>query len=129
MLGELPVRERAHMHDADDLAVGQQRSTHQGPDALGQQHGVDDPVVVDLAEDHRLGKGRDPAGETRAERYPRTLPDLFLQAAGRICDEVTTGSVHQQHCRGIGSQRFLGPAHQLVEQRLRLQPGQRRIGD
>ena len=127
--GEGAGTECPHVQDTDDHSPGPQRSTHEGPDALVQQDGVDHLGVIDLSQDHRAVFRRDPPGETPAERDPHPLPHLFFQPARGRRDQLPGGGIQQQHGGRIGLQGVFHPADERLQQSLGIQRGQRRISD
>ena len=129
LVSECAGAQRAHMQDADDLAFSQQRGTHQRPDALLQQDGIDDLGVIDLVNDHRAALRRDPPGEAPPHRYLHALLDLFFQPARGRRHQLAGLAIQQQDRGGIGLQGLFRAVDQRIQQCLRIKHGQRRISD
>ena len=125
---ECPVAQRADVQHADDVAADEQGHAEQGPDAPLDQERIPCRGVVHGGEDDGLAGGRDPAGESGAQRDAHALADFLLDAAGSGRHQLAGGPVQQQHGGGVGLADFLNAVEQGLEQRLLIEPGQRGVG-
>ena len=129
LAGEDARAEGPHMEHADDRPIGEQRGSHQGPDALVQQERIDHLGVIHVIDDHRVAFGRDPPGKSTAQRDPHPLPYLFFQATRRGRHQVPRPRIQQQHRGRVGLQGILHAADQRLEHGRGIKRGQRGISD
>ena len=123
------MRQRPDVQHADHPAARHHRHAHHRLNSLGPQDRVQHGGVIHPVQDDRLVLGGDPPGEPAAYRDPHALADLLLQARGRRRDQLPGREIQQEHRGRVGLQHVPGPVHQLSQQIIIVEAGQRSIGD
>ena len=115
------------MQHADDAALHEERDAEQRLDALLAQDRVEDVGVVDVGDGDRAALGGDPPGEAAADRDADALLDLFLDALGGA--RVQRVALQQQESHRVDLQDLGDPVHQLLQEVLLGEEGERGVGD
>ena len=126
--GELARHERANVQHAHDLAAHEQRHAEQRLDPLLPQDRVHNVRVVDVVQDDGPSVRRDATGEAPAEWDANTLLDLFLDAAGRARDEISTILVEEQDRARVGVQHLARAIQKRIQQLLELEVAEGCVG-
>ena len=127
LVGEHARGEAADVQHADDAALHEQRDAEQRLDALLAQDRVEDVGVVDVGDGDRAALGGDAPGEAAADRDADALLDLLLDALGGA--RVQRVALQQQDRHRVDLQDLGDPAHQLLQEVLLGEEGERGVGD
>jgi hypothetical protein len=103
---------------ADHPPFDDQRDPEQGADILLPHQRVDDSDrrIVEIRDDNRLARRRDPARESAAHGELEATLDLLLESLGGSSDEGATVVLDQEHGRGVGAQDVRDAQEQLIQQ-------------
>ncbi len=129
VLVELPVTQRAHVEDAEQPALAEQRHTDERLDALPPQQWIDHGVLADLVDEVRLQVSGDAPREALPDADADTLAYLFFDPGGRGGDELLSGGVEKKNRRCVGIEVLPNPVQKHLEHVFHLQVCQVRVRD